>query len=1326
MAVSVLGDGALRFDAILEGSQFKAQINEIEKKLQGLTTTVNKESAAIEGFARKSLTAIGAFASVFGAANLVSDIARVRGEFQALEVAFTTMLGSREKANQLLSQVADFAAKTPFELKDVAGATKQLLAFGIASDDIVSTLRSLGDVSAGIGAPLGDIAYLFGTIKTQGVALTQDVRQFAQRGIPIYEELAKVLGKSTEEIGKLITNGEVGFPQIEAAFKSMTAEGSKFGGLMAAQSKTIIGLQSNLKDAIDRMFNELGQGSEGIIASSIKTATAVVEHYQDIIDIIKVLVISYGTYEAAIILSTGSVKGATVAQFLYNSAVRIGQRVQALFNTTLLANPFALIATALAGVIAYLTIFNDKTNEVRTSADLFADANKRSSDSVAELRGKLVPYLETLKQGNVTEKDRVRIYKEVAAIDQKLVEGIDAKSISYQNLTKNVDNYIEKLRHQINVEANREAITSSIKQENEFKNRIEENDKQLAILEERRKRMQNDPNGRQFVSVVEGQMAPFRRSNEELNNFLKEQQTVTEELGGKLNALTEDKKNLTEENKNTITWLEKEIAKYTELRKNVDASSQQFKNYTNEIEALQNRLNKLLGKDAAKEFIKQQKDLQTGLQQLEQDLQAAESDARRSVLTKEQAEIDRINQRYDDLQRRADQFKAGPGTKIRIDQLRVTELTGSTEKRTVEEFKKAIDEQKVIFDRFEQYKQDVGSTKAKELFADQTKGFQTFIDFLKAEQKKLEFDPSPAGQEKKLLLGQQIVEAERKSNEERQEQQIRAYKEMLDATVTFKEQELAINKKYDDLLKQLAEKATGAELEEKTQLIEDQRQQDLGALKDNLNKQSSLYRALNQDILFQSRDQIKSLSDNLKKALEANSTLPPAFKKQILEFIEQLEDLLEATSKAGKLGKEFIDIGAKVGSIADDMSTLGSAIGDVNAGLGDTVSTLGDIASVAGNAITAIGQFSSGQIIEGIGSTVKAIVGAFQIGKKVRESERQAREEIAAFNTQILSGEVELNELLRERQREQLKLNNLKLQGLREEKKLLEEQRKLIQDQFDAVLKQLQAESAVVGKTTEKFGGFLGIGRKTRAKEITETLAGRSFEDLEALFLKGQLSGKAKELFEILQKIKQEGADIDSLLAENARSFQEAITGTTSDSITDSILQGFAEGKRAAADFSGTFQDLMRDAMLQALKFQALEAPLKAFFEQFATHAGTDDILTQEEIERLKANFNAIITDAGKKFDELQKITGISIGGTGAGGNSLSGAIKGITTEQADLLAGQFGGLRITAIDHLRIATSTLREIQSINDNTAAAVRELKGIAEKLRYYYEIAGVKVL
>jgi gas vesicle protein len=177
--------------------------------------------------------------------------------FEQTRIGLENMLGSADKARGVLKEVSKFAAETPFEFPELAQATRQLIAFGFSAEDGVKTMKQLGDVSAAVGAPINDLAYLMGTLKAQGRAFTIDIRQFAQRGIPIYEYLAKVLKTNTQALTGMIEEGKIGFPEVQKAFEMMTAEGGKFHGTMEKQSKSLSGLFSTLKDNIGQAAREM-------------------------------------------------------------------------------------------------------------------------------------------------------------------------------------------------------------------------------------------------------------------------------------------------------------------------------------------------------------------------------------------------------------------------------------------------------------------------------------------------------------------------------------------------------------------------------------------------------------------------------------------------------------------------------------------------------------------------------------------------------------------------------------------------------------------------------------------------------------------------------------------------------------------------------------------------------------------------------------------------------------------------------------------------------------------------------------------------------------
>lgn len=241
--------------------RLKMSENGIAAKLKGIEGAADAASSSFTSFQNKmnsvKTAMIGAF-SVTAVAAMGKEIFSVGSEMEQLNVSFKTMLGSQAAATAMMEDIRKFSATTPFEMPEVAKASKQLLAFGIEQSKVIDSLRMLGDVGSGIGAPIGDLAYLFGTIKTQGRAMTMDINQFANRGIPIWDELSKITGKNSLELRKFVEDGKIGFPQIEKAFANMSGQGGKFFNLMQEQSATSAGKLSNamdkLKEVMDKLF----------------------------------------------------------------------------------------------------------------------------------------------------------------------------------------------------------------------------------------------------------------------------------------------------------------------------------------------------------------------------------------------------------------------------------------------------------------------------------------------------------------------------------------------------------------------------------------------------------------------------------------------------------------------------------------------------------------------------------------------------------------------------------------------------------------------------------------------------------------------------------------------------------------------------------------------------------------------------------------------------------------------------------------------------------------------------------------------------------------
>ena len=192
---------------------------------------------------------------------------------------------------------------------------------------------------------------------------------------------------------------------------------------------------------------------------------------------------------------------------------------------------------------------------------------------------------------------------------------------------------------------------------------------------------------------------------------------------------------------------------------------------------------------------------------------------------------------------------------------------------------------------------------------------------------------------------------------------------------------------------------------------------------------------------------------------------------------------------------------------------------------------------------------------------------------------------------------------------------------------------------------------------------------------------------------------------------------MEKALADAKKEMQETVTGNTAESIADSIKEGFGNGLRSVRDFAGTAQDIIRKAMLSALEINALEKPIKDLFEKFAADAESGGALDKEEVEDFKNNFNQIITNATKFADEIEKATGVKLAGLEGtlSNNTLTGAIKGITEQQADLLAGQFGGQRVATLQLLDVQRTAQANLNQIQNNTANTVIELRALVAYMR-----------
>ncbi|CAG5072868.1 hypothetical protein DYBT9623_04408 [Dyadobacter sp. CECT 9623] len=472
-------NGALSFDAYIGDTDFNRTIQSMNRKLEGLTNKTVDESRKMESaFSNLGRLAAGAFAG-FGLAQLPGELIRVRGEFQQLETSFKTMLGSKAAADKLMADVVKFAATTPFDLAGVAGATKQLLAYGFASGEVLTTLRRLGDISSGLNIPLNELTEIYGKARVGGRLYAEDFNKFIDRGIPLIQLLAEQFKVADKDVKALVESGKVGFEQVEIAIKKLTDTGGMFAGLTEENAKSLTGLYSNFEDTISQAFNKVGKEQEGLLADSIKFGTLVVENYEPIIDTLKVLIAAQGAYRAAIILTAAAQSSSIIlaevqAFFALARSIKTAADAQALLNLAVRENPYVLAATALAGLVTAFVVFGDEASEAEQLQNRMNEAMKKAEDAAASEQAKIQVLTAQIKDETKSRDERNKKLKDLIALSPQHLNALTLENFATAEGTKLLGDYIEAKKRQIELKEIEVELEKSITNQN--KARRGEND----------------------------------------------------------------------------------------------------------------------------------------------------------------------------------------------------------------------------------------------------------------------------------------------------------------------------------------------------------------------------------------------------------------------------------------------------------------------------------------------------------------------------------------------------------------------------------------------------------------------------------------------------------------------------------------------------------------------------------------------------------------------------------------------------------------------------------------------------------------------------------
>ena len=441
-------EGRLLFEVRADQTDIKKDIEAIKKQFESLTEKTKEEGKKQAEVWQNLVKGATAYFTLQGASAFIKQVVAVRSQFQQLEISFGTMLKSKEKANDLMAQMADLAAKTPFGLEEVSEGAKRLLAFQVPAEEVTETLRRMGDVAAGLGVPMGQLIHVYGQVKAQGKLMTNDLYQFMNAGIPIIAELSKVVGKSETEIKDMVSAGKIGFPEVQAVIKNMTNEGGLFFNLMAEQSKSLGGQISNLGDNFDQMLNEIGKASEGYISGAIQGVSFLVENYKTLGKVIAGLIATYGTYRAAVLVNIALTKGWAVAakedaiakgiQTVATNAATIATKA---LNAAMKANPYVLVATAVVGLVSAVVLFNKEMTVAEKAQKAYNEEQERQKGVLQKEREEYEQLIDVVKDENQSKGKRIEAFQKL----QSLYPDIFSKYKTEEELIKNISKALKEL-----------------------------------------------------------------------------------------------------------------------------------------------------------------------------------------------------------------------------------------------------------------------------------------------------------------------------------------------------------------------------------------------------------------------------------------------------------------------------------------------------------------------------------------------------------------------------------------------------------------------------------------------------------------------------------------------------------------------------------------------------------------------------------------------------------------------------------------------------------------------------------------------------------------
>lgn len=1309
------------------------------KKEAGETVDVTKQiKQAVTDMGKK-------FLGGYGIKELVSQIVRVRGEFQSMQTAIETMVG-KDMADSLMSQLKEMAKISPLTLTDMVDAEKMMLGFNIQAEDTVRYLQALSDISMGDSVKFKSLTLAFSQMSAAGKLMGQDLNQMINAGFNPLQIIAEKTGKSISTLKDEMSKGAVSAEMVQQAFIDATSAGGKFYQMSENASKTINGQLSMMQDALDNAFNEMGQASEGVIMEGIQLTTTLIQNYETVGKVLVGLVATYGAYRTAVMLATIATSKHTIAEVALTNARIIARKAQLLLNAAMLTNPYVAVATVITGLVATMWALSDSTTAAEKAQERFCQKSSEMKNKEEERKKSLESLISTINDETTATVARA--------------DALNKLKSEYPDIFKK---YVDEKGHITDLielwkEYNDQASVSS----RESKQRMVENiDAQIAVT-------QNNLN----AAKANSDWGSVKKYREQLESLQKERakwvKEVLTDVNRELSVKEEAPKTYAEDYEQARKdWEEakKELEKIEAEKDNF--TSKQYEDAKKRVETTEKAYKKLGGltgtalskqqKEADKEKKSRQK-LSDQLLALQEKNQQAEVNLMKEGTEKKLAQIDAdysAQKAAVDRQQRelAEANKEAGITSTNANGLttdqqaeidRANELATESRKKQIEDVYRAEAEAMrsylAEYGTFQQQKLAISQEYADKIAKAQTNAEK--IRLGKERDSKLsgiESNALKANIDWVTLFGEfggmfsnmikpaledarKYMQTDEFKNSDASSQQAIVdavnqmekslggaggldFKKLGDDVQAYQNSVVSLNLAKEQEADALERLVTAQE--EYENALKNGTEEQKNAAKETLANAQS-----NADLASAN---VQMQSENVEKAQKGMSETATALKANMDNVVQGLQQITSGglTNIYNGLIQAGKGVGGAAGKLADSLESVPvvgwilsiidifkDGISIVISGLLDSVfsAVSGIIEDVlSGDLFVSIGE----SLMKGIGSIFDATsFGGFSKLTSIGSNAKEVQEAIDRLTdrNEALQGSIDaLNDTIKAGR------GAISVDAARKAVKY--------QDEQNANYLKIAQEQARYSGNHHSWNYYWGGFTQSQINDFSNQI-GRNWNgslwDLspeEMKLLKGNVDmwtqiqntgkgGYGGRLTEKLDDYIEQAGKIEELETQ----LNESLTGMTFDSMYDSFIDTLMDMDASAEDFADNMSEYFMRAMLSNKIGELYYDKLNEWYEDFAKRM-EDGALDDNELDYLQGKWNGIVSDAIKERDDIASAVGYDNKETQ---EQQSASSRGFGTEMTHEDAGELSG-RFTAVYESNLRIETAEQQQTV------AITELRG-----------------